>query len=68
MEPQATQNPEVGPLSERELLMELVQLQKQHNQDLAEFKKLIGWIYAFLITAIIVGILVVFSILSGGRL
>ena len=68
METQATQNPQVSPTSELSLLAELVQLQKQHNQDLAEFKKLIGWAYAFLITAIIVGLLVIFIIISGGRL
>jgi hypothetical protein len=67
MDTQPTQNQENTPTSEQDLLGELVKLQKQRNQYLAEFKPLIGWIYAYLITSIIVGILVIFIIISGGR-
>jgi hypothetical protein len=68
MDTQPTQNQEDSPISELNLLAELVKLQKEHNQQMAEFSRLIGWIYAYLITAIIVGILVIFFVISGGRL
>jgi hypothetical protein len=68
MDTQPEQNQENEPPTELNLLQELVKLQKQHNLDLVEFKKLIGWIYAFLIIAIILGICLLFSIISGGRL
>jgi hypothetical protein len=68
MDTQPEQNQENEPPTELKLLKELVKLQKQRNLDLAEFKKLIGWIYAFLIIAIILGIYLLISIISGGRL
>jgi hypothetical protein len=68
MDTQLAQNQENEATTEQKLLKELVKLQRQTNKDLAEFKKLIGWLYIFLIIAIILGIYLVFYIISGGRL
>jgi hypothetical protein len=68
MDNQPEQNPENEITPEQKLLKELVKLQKQRNLDLAEFKKLINLLYVFLIVGIILGIMVAFYMISGGKL